>query len=52
MNYSKKKEELTKQFTDLQEEQGKLVTKVNEINAELLRIQGEYRLLESLEKGK
>ncbi len=46
--YEKKKKELTDKFNELRERQNRLIAESNEIEKELLRLQGEYRLIEQL----
>ena len=45
MDIKKKIEEVDKRFKQLKEQRESLLQQIEQINAELLRLQGEYRLL-------
>jgi hypothetical protein len=46
--YEDKKAEIDKKFNELKDRQNQLIAQSNQIEQELLRLQGEYRLLEQL----
>jgi len=45
MDIKKKVEEVDKRFKQLKEQRELLLRQIEQVNAELLRLQGEYRLL-------
>jgi len=51
MDYKQKKEELTTKFNELENKKAIFIKSLKEIEAEQLRLQGAFRLLEELEKS-